>query len=140
MTTKEELVEHIKEWIQIDNEIKMLQKEIKERRNRKKELSGSLLDIMKDNEIECFDINDGKLLYSQTKVRSSLSKKHLISCLLQYFDNDKEQAIGLSQHILNSREVKVKETIKRKVDKSNMALEKLTNQLLHNGVNNNERE
>jgi len=140
MTTKEELVEHIKEWIQIDNEIKMLQKEIKERRNRKKELSGSLLDIMKDNEIECFDINDGKLLYSQTKVRSSLSKKHLISCLLQYFDNDKEQAIGLSQHILNSREVKVKETIKRKVDKSNMALEKLTNQLLHNSVNNNERE
>ena len=136
MTTKEELVEHIKEWIQIDNEIKMLQKEIKERRNRKKELSGSLLDIMKDNEIECFDINDGKLLYSQTKVRSSLSKKHLISCLLQYFDNDKEQAIGLSQHILNSREVKVKETIKRKVDKSNMALEKLTNQLLHNSVNN----
>lgn len=140
MTTKEELVEHIKEWIQIDNEIKMLQKEIKERRNRKKELSGSLLDIMKDNEIDCFDINDGKLLYSQTKVRSSLSKKHLVSCLLQYFDNDKEQAIGLSQHILNSREVKVKETIKRKVDKSNMALEKLTNQLLHNGVNNNERE
>ena len=139
MTTKEELVEHIREWIQIDNEIKMLQKEIKERRNRKKELSGSLLDIMKDNEIECFDINDGKLLYSQTKVRSSLSKKHLISCLLQYFDNDKEQAIGLSQHILNSREVKVKETIKRKVDKSNMALEKLTNQLLHNSVN-NERE
>lgn len=140
MTTKEELVEHIKEWIQIDNEIKMLQKEIKERRNRKKELSGSLLDIMKDNEIDCFDINDGKLLYNQTKVRSSLSKKHLVSCLLQYFDNDKEQAIGLSQHILNSREVKVKETIKRKVDKSNMALEKLTNQLLHNGVNNNERE
>ena len=139
MTTKEELVEHIREWIQIDNEIKMLQKEIKERRNRKKELSGSLLDIMKDNEIECFDINDGKLLYSQTKVRSSLSKKHLISCLLQYFDNDKEQAIGLSQHILNSREVKVKETIKRKVDKSNMALEKRTNQLLHNSVN-NERE
>jgi len=140
MTTKEELVEHIKEWIQIDNEIKMLQKEIKERRNRKKELSESLLDIMKDNEIDCFDINDGKLLYSQTKVRSSLSKKHLVSCLLQYFDNDKEQALGLSQHILNSREVKVKETIKRKVDKSNMALEKLTNQLLHNGVNNNERE
>lgn len=140
MTTKEELVEHIKEWIQIDNEIKMLQKEIKERRNRKKELSESLLDIMKDNEIECFDINDGKLLYSQTKVRSSLSKKHLVSCLLQYFDNDKEQALGLSQHILNSREVKIKETIKRKVDKSNMALEKLTNQLLHNGVNNNERE
>jgi len=140
MTTKEELVEHIKEWIQIDNEIKMLQKEIKERRNRKKELSASLLDIMKDNEIDCFDINDGKLLYNQTKVRSSLSKKHLVSCLLQYFDNDKEQAIELSQHILNSREVKVKETIKRKVDKSNMALEKLTNQLLHNGVNNNERE
>lgn len=136
MSSKEELIDNIKEWIQIDNEIKMLQKEMKERRNRKKELSESLLHIMKDNEIDCFDINDGKLLYSQTKVRSSLSKKHLVSCLLQYFDNDKEQALELSQHILNSRQIKVKESIKRKVDKSNLALEKLTSELL----NNNQRE
>ena len=47
--TKEELVNTIQAYLKVDNEMKMLQKEIKERRNRKKELSGSLLDIMKDN-------------------------------------------------------------------------------------------
>ena len=35
--TKEQLVKFVKGWIQMDNEIKEHQKEIKERRNKKKE-------------------------------------------------------------------------------------------------------
>ena len=69
--TKEQLVATIKEWIQIESEIKLLQKEIKARRARKKELSETLVATMKDNEIDCFDINDGKLVYSKNKVTSS---------------------------------------------------------------------
>ena len=38
METKEELVNNIKEWIKIDGEILKLQNEIKERRNKKKEV------------------------------------------------------------------------------------------------------
>ena len=34
--TKEQLVATIKEWISLENEIKLLQKEVKARRNRKK--------------------------------------------------------------------------------------------------------
>ena len=33
--TKEQLVATIKEWISLENEIKLLQKEVKARRNRK---------------------------------------------------------------------------------------------------------
>ena len=65
--TKEQLVATIKEWIQTESEIKLLQKEIKMRRARKKELSEMLVSTMKDNEIDCFDINDGKIIYSQNK-------------------------------------------------------------------------
>ena len=65
METKEELVTNIKEWIQIDNEIAMLQNEIKERRNKKKNLTQGLMNVMKTNEIDCFDINGGALIYKK---------------------------------------------------------------------------
>ena len=63
MDTKEQLVNHIKEWIEIDNGISGLQKQIKQMRENKKELTSSLVNVMKSNEIDCFDINDGKLIY-----------------------------------------------------------------------------
>ena len=57
MASKEELVNIIKEWIEIDDKVKELQTIIKEYKNKKKNLTLSLLTIMKNNEIDCFDIN-----------------------------------------------------------------------------------
>jgi hypothetical protein len=51
MATKEELVGNIKGWMQIDEEIRVLNRELKERRAQKKALTESLVTIMKDNEI-----------------------------------------------------------------------------------------
>lgn len=51
MATKEQLIENIKARMRIDNEIKQLQKELKQRRTEKI-LSDSLVAIMKDNEID----------------------------------------------------------------------------------------
>ena len=48
MATKEQLVNNIKAWMTIDEEMKTLQKELKERRLRKKALTDSLVTIMKD--------------------------------------------------------------------------------------------
>lgn len=117
MESKEELVNHIRGWIQIDNDIIKLQKEIKELRENKKSLTASLVDVMKSNEIDCFDINDGKLIYSKSKVKKPISKKTLFSALETYFEKDLELAKQLSEHILNSREESVKESIRRKKDK-----------------------
>ena len=117
MESKEELVNHIRGWIQIDNDIIKLQKEIKELRENKKSLTASLVDVMKSNEIDCFDINDGKLIYSKSKVKKPINKKTLFSALESYFEKDLESAKQLSEHILNSREESVKESIRRKKDK-----------------------
>lgn len=114
---KEQLVENIKEWIQIDNELKQLQKAAKERRDRKKELTSSLVDIMKVNDIDCFDVNGGKLLYSQNKSKAPLNKKTLLATLQNYYKHDPTKAQELSEFILNNREVKIKETIRRKDQK-----------------------
>ena len=43
METKDQLVSHIKEWISIDEEVKLLKKEIKIRQERKKNLTQDLV-------------------------------------------------------------------------------------------------
>ena len=64
---KERLVENVKTWIDLDNEIKLLQKEIKQRRQKKKELTNDLVSVMKNNEIDCFDTKSCKLIYTKLK-------------------------------------------------------------------------
>ena len=99
MTTKEELVGNIKSWMQVDTEMKLLQKELKDRRLKKKELTESLVEIMKSNEIDCFDITEGKIIYTSSKVKAPLSKKHLMDCLDKYFAADCMVALSLLRPI-----------------------------------------
>ena len=67
--SKEQLLENVKDWITIDNEIRKLQSAIKERRKQKKELTDNLLSTMKQNEIDVFNIPDGELIYTRTKTK-----------------------------------------------------------------------
>jgi len=112
--TKDQLVKHVKGWIQMDNEIKEFQKEIKERKDKKKEITEKLLNIMKDNEIDCFDINGGQLIYSKTKVKAPLNKNNLMAALLSFYNDDVSQAEKVSTFLMETREEKVRESIRRK--------------------------
>ena len=118
MDSKQELVGIIKEWISCDNKIKQLQKAAKDYRSEKKILTEILVSVMKNNEIDCFDINDGKLVYSKNKVKTPLSKKHLMTALMSYYKDEPTMAEEISNFIMDSREEKVKESIKRKISKS----------------------
>jgi hypothetical protein len=114
---KEELVDNIKQWISLDEEIKNLQKQLKEKRIEKKQNTETLVRIMRENEIDCFDLDSqgNKLIYTKQKVKQSLSKKHLIACLTQYFKEDAQKAKNISEFILTNRTEKIKENIKRKI-------------------------
>ena len=117
METKEQLVNNIKEWIKMDSEITELKTEIKERNNKKKALTEGLVTTMKNNQIDCFDINGGALVYKKSKVKKPINGKTLLSALQNYYKNDPQKAEDLTKHVLNNREEQIKETIKRKIDK-----------------------
>tara|TARA_Y100001935_G_C17203398_1_gene456216 strand:- start:8 stop:361 length:354 start_codon:yes stop_codon:yes gene_type:complete len=114
MSTKEELITVIKTWVKTDNEIKQLQDAIKNKKNEKKLITEQLLEIMKTNEIDCFDINNGKIMYTKTKSKQAVSKKLLLSTLSDYFKDDCDTAIQVANHILDSRGEKITESIRRK--------------------------
>lgn len=115
METKDELVKSIKDWIIVDNEIKNLQIKLKILRQEKKDITSGLVNVMRSNEIDCFDIKDGKLLYSKSTVKKPISKNYLEKTLALYFENDDDKGSQLCKFILDQREVKVNESIRRKI-------------------------
>ena len=116
-STKDELIITIKEWIKMDNDITKLKSEIKEKTHKKKELTELLVGIMKNNSIDCFDINGGALVYKQKKCRKTISGKFLLSQLEEYYKESPELAKEIAKKVLDNRIEFLKDEIKRKIDK-----------------------
>lgn len=115
--TKDEMIGHIKKWIQYDNDIKQLQADLKEKKENRKQHTERLVDIMKSNEIDCFDVNNGKLMYSKTKVKAPLNKSQMVQALMEYFNNDEPRVRELEDKLMSARKEKITETIRRKINK-----------------------
>jgi hypothetical protein len=115
--TKDELIANIKEWIKMDNEITKLKAEVKDKTNKKKELTESLVTIMKGNSIDCFDINGGALVYKKRKTKQSISGKFLLAQLEEYYKEQPELAKEITKKVLDNRLEVFKDEIKRKIAK-----------------------
>ena len=112
---KTELVGSIKEWIRLDNEIRNLNKEIRDRKTQMTKISQNLMSTMKDNNIDEFNVKEGKLIYSKKLVKKPITKKYLTDVLLKYYKGDDEQATELNSFINENREATTKETIRRHI-------------------------
>ena len=93
-TTKEELINNIREWIKIDTDVAALKNDIKTKLNHKKMLTDNLVKVMKTNAIDCFDINGGALVYNQKKTKKSISGKYLLQQLEKYYKDNKKNSLN----------------------------------------------
>jgi len=118
VTTKEELIANVKEWIKMDTEVTKLKAELKEKTKHKKTITGKLVEVMKNSSIDCFDIKDGALMYKKRKTKKGITGKFLLSQLEDFYKDQPELAKEITQKVLNSRDEVVKEEIKRKITKS----------------------
>jgi hypothetical protein len=110
---KQLLVQHIKDWVRYDDEIRHLKTEIRKRNEAKKAMSEELLRLMKSNEIDEIDLSDGKIVRQVRTTKTPLNKKHLLHCLATYYKNV-DKAKEVSDFILESRETKTNESIQKK--------------------------
>ena len=116
---KEKLTQNIKGWLQMDKEIQLLQKELMERKKKKDNFTKNLLETMKSNEIDCFDISEGKIIYTQSNVKKPINKQHLMECLSKYFEENPNVATDdIVKYILENRPTNVKESIRHKPPKN----------------------
>tara|TARA_B110000285_G_scaffold119740_1_gene135481 strand:- start:603 stop:971 length:369 start_codon:yes stop_codon:yes gene_type:complete len=115
---KNQLIRTVKEWVRIDNEIRQLQKEISTRRQDKKLMNDKLMETMKTNDIDCFDLNDGKICYTKKNVKKPINNKVLLDILTKYYSGDISQASEINNFINDNRIEVTKENITRKISKT----------------------
>jgi hypothetical protein len=112
---KNELISNVKEWVRLDNEMNTLKRELNIRKNEKKLVSSSLMNIMKTNNVDCVDLKDGQLCFNQKTVKKPITKKSLFSILSKYYNGNDSKTSELQEFILDNRETVVKESISRKI-------------------------
>ena len=118
MDSKDKLIKSIQDWVRLDNEIRKLKQEEKKRRDEQKQISVNLMTIMRENEIDEFDINNGKLIYSKKNVKKPITKKVLLGILSKYYKGDINKATEINIYIIDNREEVVVETLVRKIKDS----------------------
>jgi hypothetical protein len=113
METKEQLINTIKEWVKIDNEMKALQTELKVRRTAQQKISTSLIETMKKENIDGVDLNNGteQLSYMKKTIKKPITKSLLLNILSKYYSGDSNKATELNTFILDNREEFIKEAI-----------------------------
>ena len=118
MNDQEGNIQKIKQWLDIEQKINHFSKQLRELRKLKKELNVDILEIMKVNDIDCFDCNSGQIIYTKSNVKKAINKKSLLS-ILQSYDNENntETANQLCNYILENRETQIRENIKLKINK-----------------------
>ena len=115
---KKQLIQTVKEWVRIDNEIRHLQKEISSRKKERININTNLMETMKSNDIDCFDLNDGQICYIKKNVKKPVTNKVLFDILTKYYNGDITQASTISNFIKENRVEVTKENITRKISKT----------------------
>ena len=120
---KEQLKKDVKSYLEIDDQIKALNKALRERRTNKSKLADSILKTMKIFEVDNMNTKNGRLIYSVTKTKQPLNKKNLLSGLNLFFNNNEEKSKEASDVVLSNRQIIEKITLKRTINKNtNIAL------------------
>ena len=115
---REKLKKEVRQYIELDDKIKAINKAAKDFRKQKEKLSDSILETMKKFEINDMNIKSGKLTYNERKTKKPLNKKNLLSGLTLYFRDDVEKAKNCSEFVLENREDVSKVSLKRTINKN----------------------
>ena len=116
-----EFKDNVKEWLTLDDDIITLQKAIKERKNKKNELTPKIQDYMNRFEINDLNKNNGKIKFTKSLYTKPLNKQFLISRLGDFF-KDYNKGEKAASFILDNRDKEEKFKLRRIINKNELNL------------------
>ena len=108
--------ENVKEWITLDDDIKTLNLALKERKQKKNELTPKVLEFMNEYEVHDVKTTDGQLKFSKSLTSKPLNKKYLVSRLGDFF-KDYTKGEKAVDFIYENRDKEEKLKLKRIIKK-----------------------
>lgn len=105
---------NIKNWVNIDNQIKALNEKARELREERNELCDEILNYAGSNNLgnATVEISDGKLKFATTKSTAPLTLRFIQNCLKDVI-TDEESVGKIMKYIKTKREVRTSSDIKR---------------------------
>ena len=106
--------ENVKQWVQLDSQLKTLNEQTKEIRNQRNDITDGILDFVDDNNLSSstIKISDGRLKFAQNKQTAPLTLGFLETCLGDIINNE-EKVAQIMDYIKQQRDVKYVPDIKR---------------------------
>ena len=106
------LPNYLKEWLTLEDELKILSNAVREKKKRMSILQGLITKTMKGHKIARVNIKSGAILYQNKQTKESMGKKFIISKLTEYFKGDIVKATEIFNYLEERREKKSKDNIK----------------------------
>ena len=113
-----EFVSNIKQWVEYDNKINTLNKELKSLREERNKTADIISRYIEVNNLEKtkFNLNDGYIKYSKTYQTAPLTMKYLSQTLNEFLHED-ELVNDICEYIKERRKKTEIKTIKRTIPK-----------------------
>ena len=104
----------IKQWVQLDNQLKELNERTKELREKRNTLEKNITSYASSNNLSnsTIQISDGKLKFANTRVPEPLTFKYLEKTLGEVIKNENQVKL-IMEHIKQKRQIKLVPEIKR---------------------------
>ena len=110
------LPNYLKEWLTLEDELKILNAAVREKKKRMGILQGLITKTMKGHKIARVNIKSGAILYQNKQTKESMGKKFIISKLTEYFKGDIVKATEIFNFLEEHRGKKTKDNIKLERD------------------------
>lgn len=102
----------IQQWVQIDNQVKKLNDQVKELKEQRSSIETTLTTYAKNNNMTNVSINNNKFKFVDTKIPEPLTFKYLEKTLGEIIKNESQLQV-IMEHIKQKRSHKIVNEIKR---------------------------
>jgi hypothetical protein len=106
------LPNYLKEWLILEDELKVLANAVKEKKKRMGILQGLITKTMKGHKLARVNIKSGSILYQNKVTKESMGKRFIVSRLTEYFKGDIIKATEVYNFLEENRGKKIKDNIK----------------------------
>ena len=110
------LPNYLKEWLALEDDLKVLNAAVREKKKRMGILQGLITKTMKGHKIARVNIKSGAILYQNKQTKESMGKKFIITKLTEYFKGDIIKATEIYNYLEEKRGKKTKDNLKLERD------------------------
>jgi hypothetical protein len=102
----------LKQWLQLTDEINVLNAEIRQRRTKAAVLRETIMRIMSSHNVSTLNSSKGTIMHRAREVKQSLSRKLLLDACKSFFEGDETKAEQLLNFIESQRATTVRHDLK----------------------------